>query len=102
MPTLYVVYLFILAATSRLQIELYLFTSLTFKMAAISLSSQRYATYFRLHNDRVLADIGTLEMIVYNLKSIVNFANLNMSFAVYKLLIIIAISRISEESETLH
>ena len=54
---------------------------------AISLSTQRYAMNFRLHDDRVLADIGTLEIIVYNLKLIGNFANLNMSFTVYKLLI---------------
>ena len=45
------------------------------------------SAYFRLRDQRVLADVGTFEMIVYNLKSIGNFTNLNMSFTVYKLLI---------------
>ena len=36
--------------------------------------------YFGFRSRCVLADIGTLEMLVYNLKSIGNFINLNMSF----------------------
>ena len=36
--------------------------------------------YFRFRSRCVLADIGTLEMLVYNLKSIGNLINLNMSF----------------------
>ena len=44
---------------------------------------------FRLRDQRVLADIGTLDigtlqLIVYNLKSIGNLTNLNMSFTVTK------------------
>ena len=38
--------------------------------------------YFRFPSRCVLADIGTLEMLVYNLKLIGNFVNLNMSFTV--------------------
>ena len=38
--------------------------------------------YFRFRSRCVWADIGTLEMLVYNLKSIGNLINLNMSFTV--------------------
>ena len=71
-------YLFLLPHANYL-IELYLLTSVTLQMA---LPMQ----YFTLHADRlrtsgfatiVFWQIGALEMIVYNLKPIADFKNLN-------------------------